>query len=374
MYISSAFDSGNIELVELVDRQNVRLKIRKDTNADFLQWFHFKVSGARELLCRYHIINAGETSYPEGWSGYHACASYDRKSWFRVPTFYEEGTLRIEHMPDQDVVYYAYFAPYSYERHLDFISHMQQQDNMRYLRIGSTVQGRDMDMMMYGEPRPEKKKLWIIARQHPGESMASWFMEGLMERLVSDDPMMKKILEKAVIYLVPNMNPDGAFAGNLRANAAGANLNREWAEPSRETSPEVYWVRTMMDQTGVDLMLDVHGDEGLPYNFLASIEGIPAYGPRLEGLLTHFKDAWSEASPEFQTEHGYGTDEPGKANLAICSKQIGQRFECLSMTVEMPFKDNNNLPDPVYGWSIDRCRTFGASALDAMMAVVDDLR
>ena len=28
------------------------------------------------------------------------------------------------------------------------------------------------------------------------------------------------------------MNPDGSVRGNLRTNAAGANLNREWMTPS----------------------------------------------------------------------------------------------------------------------------------------------
>ena len=46
---------------------------------------------------------------------------------------------------------------------------------------------------------------------------------------------------------VPNMNPDGSWRGHLRVNAGGANLNREWAEPSAERSPEVLAVRNFMD-------------------------------------------------------------------------------------------------------------------------------
>jgi murein tripeptide amidase MpaA len=44
------------------------------------------------------------------------------------------------------------------------------------------------------------------------------------------------------------MNPDGSWRGHLRTNAAGANLNREWAAPSAERSPEVLLVRNKMDQ------------------------------------------------------------------------------------------------------------------------------
>ncbi len=29
-----------------------------------------------------------------------------------------------------------------------------------------------------GEPGPDRRQVWIVARQHPGESMAEWFMEG----------------------------------------------------------------------------------------------------------------------------------------------------------------------------------------------------
>jgi hypothetical protein len=44
------------------------------------------------------------------------------------------------------------------------------------------------------------------------------------------------------------------------------------------------------------------------------------------------------------------------------------------MTLEMPFKDNEDLPDPVNGWSPDRCRRFAGSCLDAIHAVAPRLK
>ncbi len=70
------------------------------------------------------------------------------------------------------------------------------------------------------------------------------------------------------------MNPDGSFLGHLRTNACGVNLNREWAELSVERSPEVFNVMERMKQTGITLALNVHGDEALPYNFIAGTEVI----------------------------------------------------------------------------------------------------
>jgi murein tripeptide amidase MpaA len=85
-------------------------------------------------------------------------------------------------------------------------------------------------------------------------------------------PIARKLLQRCVFYIVPNMNPDGSVRGNLRTNAAGANLNREWMTPSVERSPEVLYVKQKMHETGIDMFFDIHGDEALPYNFVAGNE------------------------------------------------------------------------------------------------------
>jgi murein tripeptide amidase MpaA len=47
--------------------------------------------------------------------------------WFRVDTSYDEaaGRLTIQHTPAQACVRYAYFAPYSWERHAELVMRMQ---------------------------------------------------------------------------------------------------------------------------------------------------------------------------------------------------------------------------------------------------------
>ena len=187
-------------------------------------------------------------------------------------------------------------------------------------------------------PDAEKKHVWVIARQHPGETMAEWFVEGFLERLLDgDDSASRVLLQRCVFHVVPNMNPDGAARGNLRTNAAGANLNREWQAPTMERSPEVALVRQAMLEIGVDLCLDVHGDEVLPYNFVVGSEGNPGYTERIAELEDAFKAAWQAACPDFQDQHNYGRDEPGAANLTLATNWVAQQFGCLAFTIEMPF-------------------------------------
>jgi len=374
IHISSNFDGGNIEVVELEKTDNIKLKIRKDTNSDFLQWFYFRMQGAKNQACKLNIVNAGDAAYPEGWENYQARASYDRKSWFQIPTTYDGKTLSMEFTPKNDSVFIAYFAPFSYEQHLDLVNNAQQSAVCTLESIGTTTEGRPIDFLRIGDEDKAKKKLWLIARQHPGESMAEWFMLGFIRKLLEqEDANSIALLKKANFYLVPNMNIDGSILGNLRVNAKGVNLNREWANPSIDNSPEVFYVKQKMKEIGMDFNLDVHGDEALPYIFISGIEGIPSFDEKLSKLTDDFMLNWKRVNPDIQDEYGYPKNEAGKANLNICSKNIGEEFKCLSQTLEMPFKQNDNIPDLVTGWSAERSIKLGASLAAVLLNIVDDL-
>jgi murein tripeptide amidase MpaA len=373
--ISSNFDSGNIQVLRAEDPLNIQLSIRNDKQSEFYQWFHFKLETQSFISHQICISGLEKSAYPEGWQNYQAVASYDRQEWFRVDCKFDGDNLNIEHTPEFEHIYYAYFTPYSYERHLDLLSWAQKSAECRQEYLGDTLDGRDMSLLVVGQPEEGKKAIWVTARQHPGETMAEWLIEGFLERLLDeDDGLSRLLLEKAVFYVVPNMNPDGSVRGHLRTNAKGVNLNREWQAPSMENSPEVFLVKQKMQAVGVDMLLDVHGDEALPYNFVAGCEGNPNYDDRLKNLEESFKAALLTATPEFQDVHGYDKDEPGKANLTVAANAIGHEFDCLSYTLEMPFKDNIELPDPVYGWSPARCKQLGEDVMIAMRAVVDILR
>ena len=372
--ISSTFDAGNIEVINTDSHENIQLKIRKDTKSDFLQWFYFRMQGAKGQACKLNIINAGDAAYPEGWENYQARASYDREIWFQIPTKYDGSVLSMDFTPEFDSVYIAYFAPFSYEQHLNLLDNSQQSPLCTLESIGQTLQGRPIDFLRIGDGDNTKKKLWVIARQHPGETMAEWFMLGLISRLLDEeDATAISLLKKANMYLVPNMNIDGSILGNLRVNAKGVNLNREWAEPSIENSPEVFYVKEKMKEIGMDFNLDVHGDEGLPYVFISGIEGIPSFDQNLSQLTNSFMSKWKAVNPDIQDEYGYPKNEPGTANLMICSKSLGEEFNCLSQTLEMPFKQNDNIPDPIAGWSVERSIKLGESLTNTLLSIVDDL-
>lgn len=378
--ISSQFDAGAIEVVSLADPLNIQLRVRPDVAAPFAQWFYFRIQGAQGQALRLVFLDMDKTAYPAGWQNYGMVLSHDRQQWLRVPTRFDGKTLQVEFTPAGNDVWCAYFEPYSHERHLDFVARCGRDGDVETEALGLSVEGRDLTLLkitsgMSAVPLAARKKIWLIARQHPGESMAEWAAEGMVQRLLDkSDSLGQALLEQCIFYVVPRMNPDGAVHGNLRTNARGADLNREWESPSLERSPEVFLVREKMQAVGVDLFIDAHGDETIPYNFVAGSEGTPSYDERLAALDEAFKQAWLASCPDFQIKHGYPKRAPGQANLKMATAWVGNQFRCLAFTVEMPFKDNAGRPNPLTGWNGARSKALGASLLAPMWAVVGSLR
>ncbi|MDO7844640.1 M14 family metallopeptidase [Sphingomonas immobilis] len=366
--VNAAFDSGNIRVVG-IEGDTVSLEIVHDKDSEFYQWFHFRVAGARGRTLTFRITNAASSAYPPGWPNYKVRASTDREAWRMTPTRYAGGVLEWDWTGESDLAWFAYFAPYTMDRHDALVARMALEPGVSHRELGRTLDGRAMDCLELGTG---PKHVWFYARQHPGESMAEWWAEGALERLTDTaDPVTQALREKCTFHIVPNMNPDGSFRGHLRTNAAGVNLNREWHEPTPERSPEVLCVRNAMDETGVAFAMDVHGDESIPANFIAGFEGIPNWSDEQGEKFYDFGRRLAAHTPDFQTEKGYGKSAPGKANLTMSTNQLANRFGAVAMTLEMPFKDHDPNPDAEFGWSPERSKTLAHSCLDVLADMID---
>ena len=366
--IDAAFDSGNIEVLS-IDGTTARLKIRKDRESDFFQWFHFRVSGSAGRALTLKITGLNASAYPGGWPDYNAAVSEDRDFWGRAPSSFDKaednGTLTISYAPASNIAWFAYFAPYSMERHHDLVSGAALAPGVTHRVLGRSIEGQPIDCLELGDGPTQ---VWLYARQHPGESMAEWWIEGALDCLTDPaDPVARKLRALCRFHIVPNVNPDGSCRGHLRTNVAGINLNREWASPSADKSPEVLCIRDAMDETGVHFAMDIHGDEAIPAVFLAGFQGIPAWTEAQQGGYDRYAAILERRTPDFQTKIGYPVAGPGRANLTMSTNQLAERFGAVAMTLEMPFKDNNELPCPAQGWSPERSAALGRDCLGALL-------
>ena len=84
-----------------------------------------------------------------------------------------------------------------------------------------------------------------------------------------------------------------------------------------------------------------------------------------------YKQILRRRTPDFQTQRGYSVAGAGKANLAMSTNQLAQRFGAVSMTLEMPFKDNDDLPCADQAWSPERSARLGRDCMGALLEWIE---
>ncbi len=60
--------------------------------------------------------------------------------------------------------------------------------------------------------------------------------------------------------------------------------------------------------------------------------------------------------------------------MSMSTTQLAERYGAVSMTLEMPFKDNFDLPDELYGWSTERSKYLASACLDALHAILPEIK
>jgi len=360
--IDAGFECGNIEIVR-TGGDGADLNIRIDSNGPWFQWFYFCVRGDAGRMLTLRIVNASQSAYPDGWREYRACVSSDNAAWRRADTRFADGALEIRYTPQTAVTWFAFFAPYDLDRYGKWLDTARANPAVAVRTIGKSIDGRDIASLSIGAG---PKQVWLIGRQHSGETMASWWMEGALARLTdTDDPVATRL------HMAPLVNVDGAARGNLRGNAAGIDLNRQWHGPDPDKAPEVAAVLAAMDKTGADFALDVHGDETLQHVFTDGCDHDPAASPAQIAGVAAFNAALLKASPAFQTAVGYPVTYGGDGASGMCCRAVARRYGCIGVTLEMPFNDSREAPDPVQGWSPAASALMGRACLEAILAVLE---
>eukprot|EP00297_Palpitomonas_bilix_P006051 CAMPEP_0113883720 /NCGR_PEP_ID=MMETSP0780_2-20120614/9779_1 /TAXON_ID=652834 /ORGANISM="Palpitomonas bilix" /LENGTH=423 /DNA_ID=CAMNT_0000871101 /DNA_START=74 /DNA_END=1345 /DNA_ORIENTATION=+ /assembly_acc=CAM_ASM_000599 len=282
------FECGNYGKVVYISEGEYDVFIRPDTeNTRHRLWFYFRVKNACEgQVVLFNVVNFSKTKslYRDGMSP--VVRSESRQKWERIPSksvfYYRSPRHKMNYVMsflfqfDQaDEIYsFAYCYPYSYsdlQRYLLALEMRQMSFFSRDL-LTRTVQGRRLDLLTIHDAegvqegrRPKQKKLVVVtARVHPGESPASFICQGLIDFLVSDDPVARVLRREVVFKIIPMLNPDGVFLGNYRCSSFGFDLNRHWLVATPWSHPPIYAVKNMLVELNedpaysLDFYIDIH--------------------------------------------------------------------------------------------------------------------
>lgn len=171
---------------------------------------------------------------------------------------------------DDDVVYFAYSMPYTYSDLVNDLNEISAK-KLNYISRNTlcrTIAGNKCEYLTISNRVPveeDRKKQGVIitARIHPGESISSWMMKGVIDFLISDDPKAVELRNKFIFKVIPMLNPDGVINGNYRCSLAGCDLNRRWKYPSEALHPTIYHTKKLIARLANDrplaLYCDLHG-------------------------------------------------------------------------------------------------------------------
>lgn len=252
MEISKNFDGGSLGAYEY-DSQGQILSIDLAAN---------QKGGVNHSFCFYcenspssvhlKIKNASSSLFAHGWQGYTPFIKTD-SDWSRVESSFEfdgkSASLSLDKLPPNFML--SWYPPYPSVRLMELLGSVAENKNFVLSQKGG------VDFVEAGNPNAPH--LFVLGRQHPGETMASFFVEGLLNRLADNSPHSKALLEKYRFTIVPLANPRGAKGGFHRTDSEGNDYNLCW---NRKDIAEVNAIKEYLGgQKPPMAVLDVHGDE-----------------------------------------------------------------------------------------------------------------
>lgn len=367
MRIATEFEGARAQVAG-IERGRATVTVPGDQGAPrFRQHFAFDVLGTPGDEVTIEIANAGECTWADAFGGPYRVFVSEGARWGRAATALADGRLTIRHRLGGPRARFAYYPPFATSR-ITRLKKIAAASGAQVVELGATPGKRAIERFIFGEGPAPKRHVWVIAQQHPGEAMAGWLVEGLVLSLARGTGIARELLQRAVVSVVPRMNPDGVAAGNHRTTPAGVDLNRAWNDDAAPI--EVRAVREAMISSGADLLLDVHGDERLPWVFSQSSDHA-GRSARIARQERRFERAMLATTHDYQTKHKYPQSPTSTPNLSFASSWAQHRFGCLGMILEMPFSDHLGRPDP-RGFFPDRARALGRALVAGLLATVED--
>ncbi len=134
----------------------------------------------------------------------------------------------------------AQLAPYLSEEELSVeVAALAMRLDAEVREYGKSVEGRALRAVRIGSGK--RRNVLVCANIHGPEFIGTCVALGLLQRLADGDMTIRRLAQRANIWVIPSVNPDGyartwscdglGELNELRPNARGVDLNRNFPKP-----------------------------------------------------------------------------------------------------------------------------------------------
>lgn len=389
--LNKAFECASIGEVEKLTNYQWNLHLANDNNNPNLpdswrNWWYVKLENLpTNIPCEIKIKNRGWPFY------YLPVYSYNQTDWFR---FTEDEVsenadyeLTMTKQFENADVFVARFYPYTFSDLETYLNTLSGNPFVDIQTPGFSQNGKAIYCLKITDtniPNTDKKRVFMHARTHPGETPPSFLIEGIVDFLLANSADAQEILQQFEFYIFPMQNTDGVIAGNYRSTPNSENLEVKWyydTENPLFLTPDAPSEVNIIHNYAMDLMndggpaismaLNLHASNGEPdlRTFF-----YPHFGSEALGYETAEASLWEKQLSfinSFATNFGIDMIEPttSEGGSSFASKTYPESWwwvnfqdQVMAMTMEMTYGRSGFSPrwiEPNYLRDMGKSLTLG---------------
>ena len=225
-------------------------------------WYSFKIKGVknRKITLVFEWINTAKVTSNYGGEGNNtAMVTYDGKGFEIVKDVQfalkdpanDSGNFiqTIAHTFREDEALVSYCAPWSNTRMETLAAKWKSDPRVQIGNIGlSKFKKLPLTYFKVTDraiPDKDKKKFFLIAREDSYEAGSSWAAEGLLNFILSNDPLAKEMLKQMVFIVFPIFSADGVALGTTNFPLDPENKTFIYVTAQWDQQPAVHEVQLM---------------------------------------------------------------------------------------------------------------------------------
>lgn len=346
LQFSADFECGNLGHVYKIGQRSYEIHMLPDPTRQYSAlWYFFKVEEIPPgeyyfsivgFFRNAHLHQSGvqPTMYSEnaakrgiGWQRFGNDMNF--WNWKKGPPV-EYALSFTFTVVEKDTMYFSYLYPYTYSEMIYFFKKLKRPFYPSILCKSAggvevpaifwdADEGRCVSIQnILGKiPTHEvlKPLIVICARHHPGETCASYAMEGFISYLFGPTQAASRLLKTFSFLILPMMNPDGVICGYYRPTIAGYDMNRVWIRPNKRQHPIEYAVVRLLDELVKNrpllFLLDFHGhsaqNNAFTYGIWNEKVKLNDYEGLFPRLMARFCTLFDESGSCSLTPDGYAS-------------------------------------------------------------------